>query len=202
MGIISFLHHEYNVLDHVKKKSHAREVVHDHANHHDHDKENRHKLGLEAEGPHFKIDGKKFNIYSGEIHYFRVHPEYWEHRLGQLAASGLNTVSFYVPWNFHETEETKFNFDGPRDLRRFIKIAEKLHLHVLIRVGPYICAEWEWGGLPAWLLKNDNLKIRSNTPNFMDPVRKWLNRLVEEIVDLQERFDLKRPHLDLQILQF
>ena len=67
-------------------------MVHDHANHHDHDKENRHKLGLEAEGPHFKIDGKKFNIYSGEIHYFRVHPEYWEHRLGQLAASGLNTV--------------------------------------------------------------------------------------------------------------
>ena len=76
----------------MKKKSHAREVLHDHATHHDHEKENRHKLGLEAEGPHFKIDGKKFNIYSGEIHYFRVHPEYWEHRLGQLAASGLNTV--------------------------------------------------------------------------------------------------------------
>ena len=106
-----------------------------------------------------------------------------------MVRRSLNTVSFYVPWNFHETEETKFDFSGPRDLRRFIKIAEKLHLHVLIRVGPYICAEWEWGGLPAWLLKNDNLKIRTNTPNFMDPVKKWFDRLVEEIVDLQEWFD-------------
>ena len=142
-------------------------------------------MGLEAEGDHFKIDGKKYKIYSGEIHYFRVHPEYWEHRLGQLAASGLNTVSFYVPWNFHEEQKGIFNFSGNRDVRRFIKIAEKLHLHVMIRVGPYICAEWEWGGLPSWLLINDNLKIRTNTPAFIEPTRIWMNRLVEEIKDLQ-----------------
>ena len=126
--------------------------------------------------------------------------KYWEHRLGQLAASGLNTVSFYIPWNFHEEQKGIFNFSGNRDLRKFIKIAEKLHLHVIIRVGPYICAEWEWGGLPPWLLINDNLKIRlvifpkmsihrkvfrTNTPAFIEPTRIWLTRLIEEIKDLQ-----------------
>lgn len=144
---------------------------------------------MQAEGPEFTIEGKPFKIYSGEVHYFRIHHEYWEHRLGQLAASGLNTVSFYIPWNFHEQREGEFNFEGQRDVRRFIRAAEKLHLHVIVRVGPYICAEWEWGGLPAWLLKHDNLKIRTNMPEFINPAVAWLKRLVVELHDLQHSVD-------------
>ena len=120
-------------------------VEKDHLDHHEHKEEKRKHLTLQAEGDHFTIDGKKFSIYSGEIHYFRVHPDYWEQRLSQLTAAGLNTVSTYIPWNFHEEIQGEYDFSEWRDLRRFIKTAEKVGLHVMLRVGPYICAEWEWG---------------------------------------------------------
>ena len=120
-------------------------VEKDHLDHHEHKEENRKHLTLQAEGDHFTIDGKKFSIYSGEIHYFRVHPDYWEQRLSQLTAAGLNTVSTYIPWNFHEEIQGEYDFSEWRNLRRFIKTAEKVGLHVMLRVGPYICAEWEWG---------------------------------------------------------
>ena len=99
----------------------------------------------------FYIDGKKTRILSGAIHYFRVVPEYWEDRLKKLKAMGLNTVETYMCWNLHERREGEFDFDGILDVSRFIGIAERLGLYVIVRRGPYICAEWDFGGLPAWL---------------------------------------------------
>ena len=116
---------------------------------------------MQADGTHFSLAGNPLNIYSGEMHYFRVHPDYWDQRMSNFPAAGLNTLSTYVPWNFHETYEGEFNFDGFQNLRKYIKTAEKHGLNVLLRVGPYICAEWEWGGLPAWLLTKKGIKIRS-----------------------------------------
>jgi beta-galactosidase len=98
-----------------------------------------------------------------------------------LASAGLNTVSTYVPWNFHEEREGEYNFKDWRNLRKFIKTAEKYHLHVMIRVGPYICAEWEWGGLPAWLLNYQHMKIRTTQEDFISATKKWFHRLIDEI---------------------
>ncbi|CBY13726.1 unnamed protein product [Oikopleura dioica] len=138
-----------------------------------------------AEGTHFSLAGNPLNIYSGEMHYFRVHPGYWDQRMSNFPAAGLNTLSTYVPWNFHETYEGEFNFDGFQNLRKYIKTAEKHGLNVLLRVGPYICAEWEWGGLPAWLLTKKGMKIRSTQDEFLKATKKWLKRLIKEVEDLQ-----------------
>lgn len=99
----------------------------------------------------FYLNGEPFQIISGSIHYFRVVPEYWEHRLMKLRAMGCNTVETYIPWNFHEPKKGEFDFSGMRDVEAFVRLAQKLGLYVILRPSPYICAEWEFGGLPAWL---------------------------------------------------
>ena len=96
----------------------------------------------------FLLDGKPYQIISGAVHYFRIVPEYWEDRLKKLKACGFNTVETYTCWNLHERKEGEFDFSGMLDIERFISIAEKLELNIIIRPGPYICAEWEFGGLP------------------------------------------------------
>jgi len=103
---------------------------------------------LEIRGRDFYLDGKKTIIRSGAIHYFRVLPEYWENRLLKLKAAGLNTVETYVPWNLHEPKKGEFNFDGILDIVRFVKTAEKIGLNVIVRPGPYICAEWDFVAFP------------------------------------------------------
>lgn len=103
---------------------------------------------LETRGRDFYLDGGKINIYSGAMHYFRIPHEYWEDRLLKLKAAGFNTVETYVAWNAHEPTEGNFNFEGQNDVEEFIRTAHRVGLYVIVRPGPYICAEWEFGGFP------------------------------------------------------
>ncbi|MCA0757694.1 beta-galactosidase [Paenibacillus sp. N4] len=123
-------------------------------------------------------------LISGAIHYFRVVPEYWEDRLLKLKACGFNTVETYVPWNFHEPHEGQFQFDGMADLERFIRIAGDLDLHVIVRPSPYICAEWEFGGLPAWLLADPGMRLRCYYKPFLDKVDAYYDELIPRLVPL------------------
>ena len=129
----------------------------------------------------FLLDGKPFTIISGAIHYFRVVPEYWEDRLKKLRACGFNTVETYVAWNLHERKEGKFDFSGRLDIVRFIEIANSLGLNVIFRPGPYICAEFEGGGLPSWLLTYPKIKIRCNDPNYLKKVRPYYRELFTRV---------------------
>jgi len=137
---------------------------------------------LTAENGRFKLNGKDINIYSGAIHYFRVPKCYWRERLMQLAACGFNTVETYAPWNLHEKRRGEFDFSDMLDVKEFIRIADELGLLVIIRPGPYICAEWEFGGFPAWLLRDDNIRLRCNTEPYMTYVKDYLRRYSEEII--------------------
>ncbi|MHC5215582.1 glycoside hydrolase family 35 protein [Enterococcus sp. LJL128] len=133
----------------------------------------------------FYLNGAPFKIISGSIHYFRVVPEYWQDRLEKLKALGCNTVETYVPWNLHEPDEGKYCFEGQLDLRKFIQTAADLGLYVIVRPAPYICAEWEFGGLPYWLLKDAGLKLRFDNPEFIEKVDRYFSQLFLVIGDLQ-----------------
>ncbi|KAI4355504.1 hypothetical protein L6164_004268 [Bauhinia variegata] len=152
-------------------------------------------------GPHFRLekvnrkfeiandmfwkDGQPFQIIGGDVHYFRVLPEYWEDRLLKAKALGLNTIQTYVPWNLHEPQPGKFVFGGIADLESFLKLCHKLSLAVMLRAGPYICAEWDFGGFPAWLLAtNPSPKLRSSDPTFLQVVERWWGNLLPKLVPL------------------
>lgn len=141
---------------------------------------------LKIENDHFLMNGKPFQIYSGAIHYFRVLPEYWHDRLAKLKAAGFNTVETYVSWNLHEPKKGEFDFSGRLDIVRFIKTAEELGLYVIVRPGPYICAEWDFGGLPAWLLQDKNIQLRCNDPVYLGHVENFYKELFSKIAPLQE----------------
>ncbi|XP_028403991.1 beta-galactosidase-1-like protein 2 [Dendronephthya gigantea] len=143
------------------------------------------RTGLKAEGALFALDGKPFTILSGAIHYFRIVPEYWEDRLLKLKALGLNTVETYVPWNLHEPTPGNFVFDGIADIKAYIQLAQKLGLYVIIRPGPYICAEWEFGGLPSWLLHDPEMQIRSFTPLYLKAIDDYFSTLIPLLAPLQ-----------------
>jgi len=140
---------------------------------------------FEVSGEQFLLDGKPFRIFSGELHYPRIPEEYWKDRLLKAKAMGLNTICTYIFWNQHEPEPGKYDFTGILNIRKFIKMAQETGLYVIIRPGPYICAEWDFGGLPAWLLKNDKIKIRTHDTAFMNPVKRYFKRLAVELADLQ-----------------
>ncbi|WP_232547309.1 glycoside hydrolase family 35 protein [Propioniciclava soli] len=131
----------------------------------------------------FVRDGRPHQIISGAVHYFRVHPELWRDRLERVAALGLNTVETYLAWNYHERTPGTIDFSGPRDVRRFIELAGELGLDVLVRPGPYICAEWDFGGLPAWLMRTP-MALRTADPAFLATVDRWLDAAVAEIAPL------------------
>lgn len=133
----------------------------------------------------FTMDGKPFQIYSGAIHYFRVLPEYWRDRLEKLKAAGFNTVETYVCWNLHEPRKGSFDFSGRLDIVRFIETAMELGLYVIVRPGPYICAEWDFGGLPAWLLRDKNMRLRCNDPKFIGAVSDFYKELFQRLSPLQ-----------------
>lgn len=133
----------------------------------------------------FLLNGEKFQILSGAIHYFRIPREYWQDSLYNLKAMGFNTVETYIPWNVHEPEEGRFHFDENEDVAAFVKEAQKLGLWVILRPSPFICAEWEFGGLPAWLLRYPDMKVRTNTPLFLQKVEHYYRALFEQIADLQ-----------------
>ncbi len=138
-----------------------------------------------VENGQFLLDGKPFQIISGEIHYARVPRAYWRTRLRMAKAMGLNTVTTYVFWNEHEPQPGLYDFSGPHDVAEFIREAQEAGLYVILRPGPYSCAEWEWGGYPAWLLKQHDIVVRSNDPRFMTPARRWIMRLGKELAPLQ-----------------
>ncbi|MGL5381286.1 glycoside hydrolase family 35 protein [Clostridium sp.] len=133
----------------------------------------------------FYLNDKKIKIISGAIHYFRVVPEYWRDRLEKLKALGCNTVETYIPWNFHERKKGEFDFSKGKDFVKFIKIAEELGLFVILRPTPYICAEWDFGGLPSWLLNDDNMKVRSNYEGFLTAIDNYFEKLFKLITPLQ-----------------
>lgn len=136
---------------------------------------------LTIQGNDFLMDGKSTTILSGAIHYFRVVPEYWEDRLKKLRACGFNTVETYVCWNLHERRERIFDFSGGLDIGKFIDIAKELGLNVILRPGPYICAEWDMGGLPSWLMKYPNMRFRCCDPLFLEKVDKYYQALFSHI---------------------
>ncbi len=132
----------------------------------------------------FLMDGKEILLLSGAMHYFRTVPEYWEDRLIKLRECGFNTVETYVAWNIHEPEEGKFVFEGIADIERFIKTAEKVGLHVIVRPGPYICAEWEFGGFPYWLMTVPNIKLRCYNEPYLEKVEAYFNVLFKRLQPL------------------
>ena len=125
----------------------------------------------------FLLDGQRFQIRCGEIHAPRVPPEYWEHRLQMAKAMGLNTVCAYLFWNVHEPRPGVFNWSGPADAAEFCRFAKKAGLWVILRPGPYACAEWEMGGLPSWLLKQEDIALRTRDPRYLDAVKRYLREV-------------------------
>ncbi|MGO4545999.1 beta-galactosidase family protein [Paenibacillus sp. 2TAB23] len=139
---------------------------------------------LEVKDSQFLLDGEPIQLLSGAIHYFRVVPEYWKDRLLKLKACGFNTVETYVPWNMHEEKEGAFRFDGLADIERFISLAGELGLHVIVRPSPYICAEWEFGGLPAWLLSDPDIRLRCMDESYLRKVDAYYDVLIPKLVPL------------------
>lgn len=133
----------------------------------------------------FLLNGEPFKILSGAVHYFRIPREYWEDALYNLLAMGFNTVETYIPWNLHEPEEGIFDFSGNQDLEAFVRLAQEMGLWVILRPTPFICAEWEFGGLPAWLLRYPDMKVRSNTSLFLSKAEAYLKELFQRIGKLQ-----------------
>ena len=129
----------------------------------------------------FLLDGKPLQILSGEMHYPRIPREYWRARFKMARAMGLNTISTYIFWNLHEPVPGKFDFSGNNDVAAFVKEAAAEGLHVIVRPGPYVCAEWELGGYPAWLLADPAMVLRSTDEKFTRPVERWLTRLGREL---------------------
>lgn len=128
----------------------------------------------------FLLDDKPFRILSGAIHYFRVLPEYWEDRLKKLKACGFNTVETYCSWNLHEKQEGEFDFTGMLDIKRFLKTAQDVGLKAIVRPGPFICAEFDYGGFPYWL-NNYSLRLRCNDPAYVSKVDAYFKMLLAEI---------------------
>jgi beta-galactosidase len=133
----------------------------------------------------FLLNGKPFRVISGEMHYARIPRAYWRTRLRMAKAMGLNAVTTYVFWNAHEPRPGVFDFSGDLDIAEFIREAQQEGLYVILRPGPYACAEWEFGGFPSWLLKDPNTVVRSRDPQFLAAARTWLLRLGQEVAPLQ-----------------
>ncbi|MFW6597285.1 glycoside hydrolase family 35 protein [Propionibacteriaceae bacterium Y2011] len=130
---------------------------------------------------HLVRQGRPHRVLSGALHYFRVHPQQWRQRLELLRAMGLNCVETYVPWNLHEPRQGEFDFAGLGDLERFLDLAAEVGLDAIVRPGPYICAEWDAGGLPIWLLADESVPLRCADPRFLSAVDRWFDVLIPRI---------------------
>ncbi|XP_070328994.1 beta-galactosidase-1-like protein 2 isoform X3 [Odocoileus virginianus] len=145
----------------------------------------RRHLGLRADGQNFKLENSAFWIFGGSIHYFRVPRAYWRDRLLKLRACGLNTLTTYVPWNLHEPQRGTFDFSGNLDLEAFILLAAEVGLWVILRPGPYICSEMDLGGLPSWLLRDPDMRLRTTYKGFTEAVDLYFDHLMLRVVPLQ-----------------
>jgi beta-galactosidase len=129
------------------------------------------------EGDSFVRDGQPFRVISGAFHYFRVPRALWRDRLTKMRQGGLNTVETYVAWNLHEPVRGRVSFSGELDLAAFLRLAADVGLLAIVRPPPYICAEWDFGGLPAWLLEDKAMRLRCSDPAFLAPMDAFLQRL-------------------------
>ena len=133
----------------------------------------------------FLLDGSPFQVLSGALHYFRVHPEHWADRIRKARQMGLNTIETYVAWNAHAPTPPEFALDGGLDLGRFLDLVAAEGMYAIVRPGPYICAEWTNGGLPAWVLSSGAEGIRRNDPTFLEAVAGYFAALAPVLVPRQ-----------------
>lgn len=133
----------------------------------------------------FLWDGKPFLIKAAEMHYTRIPAEYWEHRIQMCKALGMNTICIYAFWNIHEQKEGVFDFKGQNDIAAFCRLAQKHGMYIMLRPGPYVCSEWEMGGLPWWLLKKKDIKLRTNDAYFLERTKLFMNEIGKVLADLQ-----------------
>jgi beta-galactosidase len=133
----------------------------------------------------FLLDGRPLQVVSGALHYFRVHPDQWADRIDKARRMGLNTIETYVAWNFHAPEPDVFDLDGPRDLGRFLDLVADAGLHAIVRPGPYICAEWDGGGLPAWLFAQPGVGIRRAEPTYLAAVQDYYGHVLPVVAARQ-----------------
>ncbi|GAB3352727.1 glycoside hydrolase family 35 protein [Lysobacter tyrosinilyticus] len=143
----------------------------------------QHTFGWKGED--FLLDGKPFVIRGGEMHFSRIPREHWRDRLRMLKAMGLNTVGTYLFWNLHEPHPGQFDFEGSNDIAAFVRIAQEEGLWVIIRPGPYSCAEWEFGGFPSWLLKTPDMRVRTSDPRYVAAVTRYLHEVGKQLAPLQ-----------------
>ena len=129
----------------------------------------------------FLLNGKPFIVKAAEIHYPRIPRPYWEHRIKMCKALGMNTVCIYIFWNIHEQQEGVFNFEDNQDIAEFCRVAQRNGMYVIVRPGPYVCAEWEMGGLPWWLLKKKDIRLREQDPYFMERVKIFEEKVGEQL---------------------
>ena len=139
---------------------------------------------FEAGNGTFLLNGKPFVVKAAEIHYPRIPKPYWEHRIKMCKALGMNTVCIYIFWNIHEQREGEFDFTGNNDVAEFCRLAQKNGMYVIVRPGPYVCAEWEMGGLPWWLLKKKDIRLRERDPYFMERVKIFEQKVGEQLAGL------------------
>jgi beta-galactosidase len=144
----------------------------------------RERHTFSVSGHQFLLDGKPFQVIAGSMHYTRVPRADWRDRFRKARAMGLNTITTYVFWNVHEPRPGVFDFQGQNDIAEYIREAQQEGLYVILRPGPYVCAEWELGGYPSWLLKDPNLVLRSMDPEYLAAVQTWFHRLGQEISPL------------------
>lgn len=133
----------------------------------------------------FLLNGEPFTVKAAELHYTRIPAPYWEHRIEMCKALGMNTICLYVFWNIHEQTEGQFDFTGQNDIAAFCRLAQKHGMYVIVRPGPYVCAEWEMGGLPWWLLKKKDIVLRTLDPYFMERTAIFMKEVGKQLAPLQ-----------------
>lgn len=139
---------------------------------------------FEAGKGSFLLNGEPFVVKAAELHYPRIPRAYWEHRIKQCKALGMNTICLYVFWNFHEEKPGEFEFTGQKDLAEFCRLCQKNDMYVILRPGPYVCAEWEMGGLPWWLLKKKDIRLREDDPYFLERVAIFEKEVANQVAGL------------------
>ena len=133
----------------------------------------------------FLLDGEPFTVLSGAMHYFRIHPGDWADRIEKARLMGLNTIETYVPWNEHAPTQDEFRLDGQLDLARWLRLVHEAGLLAIVRPGPYICAEWDGGGLPAWLFRDGDVGVRRHEPRYLKAVEGFLGAILPVVADAQ-----------------
>lgn len=138
-------------------------------------------ITFEAGKGAFLLNGEPYVVKAAELHYPRIPRPYWEQRIKQTKALGMNTVCLYVFWNAHEPRPDEFDFTGQNDLAEFVRLCQANGMNVILRPGPYVCAEWEMGGLPWWLLRKKDIRLRESDPYFLERVDIFQKKVAEQL---------------------